>query len=56
MAGYVRPNVGYGHHVDGMPDVPSLLPAQDAEGGSDCDFEVCVHVFLCVYMSLNVHA
>uniref|UniRef100_A0A7S3VSI5 phosphoenolpyruvate carboxylase n=2 Tax=Dunaliella tertiolecta TaxID=3047 RepID=A0A7S3VSI5_DUNTE len=39
-AGYVRPNVGYANQVDGMPDVPNLLPGQEGDGGSDCDLEL----------------
>jgi len=38
--GYVRPHVGYNNQVDGMPDVPNLLPGQEDDGGSDCDFDV----------------
>ena len=40
MSGYVRPNVGYTGQLDGMPDVPNLLPGQEEEGGSECDFDV----------------
>jgi hypothetical protein len=40
MSGYVRPNVGYSGQLDGMPNVPNMLPGQEEEGGSECDFDV----------------
>ncbi len=29
-----------GPALDGMPTVPGVLPGQDIEGGSECDFDV----------------
>jgi len=36
----VRPDTFHGEGVDGMPEVPGILPGQDIEGGSECDFEL----------------
>lgn len=36
----VRPDTFFEGGVDGMPTVPGVLPGQDLEGGSECDFDV----------------